>query len=171
MQKYAKHVARWIHYLLFERVSTRKNNICLLLFRERLSEKMCTRQSRKVIWDISIHCTWHCSCRTLFCCFLLALANICPRPLVSIFQISFKNIELKTTGKNFRDWCVHFFITFLETAVYTETEPRNRVSFEESLLGGKLVKNLKRFGMKYKPIIKVGVRMMWCRSQMVFLFY
>ena len=25
---------------------------CLQLFRERLSEKMCTRQSRKVIWEM-----------------------------------------------------------------------------------------------------------------------
>ena len=35
------------------------------LFRERLSEKVCTRQSRKVIWDvINTSCSWHCSCRT-----------------------------------------------------------------------------------------------------------
>ena len=35
-----------------ERVSTRKKT-SVLLFRERLSEKMCTRQSRKVIWDMT----------------------------------------------------------------------------------------------------------------------
>ena len=44
------------------------------LFRERLSRKMFTRQSRKVLW--SIHCSWH--FRTYFCCFPSALANICP---------------------------------------------------------------------------------------------
>ena len=65
--------------------------IHLQLFRER-SEKACTRQSQKVpnmaIW--SIHCSWHCSCRTYFCCFPLALANKCPWPLVPLFQISAK---------------------------------------------------------------------------------
>ena len=49
------------------------------LFRERLSQKMCTRQSRKVIWDMV---------NTLF---PVALENICPWPLVPFFQISSKN--------------------------------------------------------------------------------
>ena len=38
-----------------------------------------------------------CSCRTYFCCFPLALANICPWPPVPFFQISLKNRALKTT--------------------------------------------------------------------------
>ena len=32
-------------------------------------------------------CSWHCSCRTYFCCFPLALANILPWPLVPFFEI------------------------------------------------------------------------------------
>ena len=36
------------------------------LFRERLSEKKCTRQTRKVIWDTISVTSWHCSCRTYF---------------------------------------------------------------------------------------------------------
>ena len=31
-----------------------EQNICIQLFRERLSPKKCTRQSRKVIWDMII---------------------------------------------------------------------------------------------------------------------
>ena len=40
------------------------------LFRERLSEKIWTRQSRKVIWIRSTRCSWHCSCRIFFVAFL-----------------------------------------------------------------------------------------------------
>ena len=50
-----------------------------------------------------------CSCRTYFCCFPLALANIRPWPLVSFFQTSLKNSEFKTTHNTFRDCRVHFF--------------------------------------------------------------
>ena len=42
-----------------------------------------------------------CSCRTYFCCFPLALANICPWPPVPFFQISLKNRALKTTHNTF----------------------------------------------------------------------
>ena len=49
-----------------------------------------------------------CSCRTYFCCFHLALANICPWPSVPFFQISLKNSALKTTHNTFRDCRVHF---------------------------------------------------------------
>ena len=50
-----------------------------------------------------------CSCRTYFCCFPLALANICPWPLVPFFQISLENRADKTTHNTFRDCRVHFF--------------------------------------------------------------
>ena len=49
------------------------------------------------------------SCRTYFCCFPLALANICPLPLVPSFQISLENGADKTTHNTFRDCRVHFF--------------------------------------------------------------
>ena len=51
----------------------------------------------------------HCSCRSYFCCFPLALANTFPWPFMPLFQISLKNSELKTTHNAFRDCCVHFF--------------------------------------------------------------
>ena len=54
-------------------------------------------------------CSWHCSCRTYLCCFPLALANIRPWPLLSFFEISLKNSELKHTHNTFRDCRVHFF--------------------------------------------------------------
>ena len=87
---------------------------CIQLFLERLSENMCTRQSRKVIWDtinklFLLFLTLYCKCRTYFCCFPLALANRRPWPLLPFFQISLKNIELKTTHNIFRDCRVLFF--------------------------------------------------------------
>ena len=50
-----------------------------------------------------------CSCRTYFCCFLLALTNVCPWPLVPFFQISLENRADKTTHNTFRDCRVPFF--------------------------------------------------------------
>ena len=40
--------------------------------------------------------------------FRLALADICPWPLVPLFQISLKNSELKATHNTFRCCRVHF---------------------------------------------------------------
>ena len=68
---------------------------------------------------------WHCSCRTYFCCFPLALANIRPWSLLSFFQISLKNSELKTTHNTF--WGLSralFPTTFLEKAVYITSEEK-----------------------------------------------
>ena len=45
----------------------------------------------------------------VFCCVLLALANIRPWPLATFFQISLKNSELKTTHNTFQDCREHFF--------------------------------------------------------------
>ena len=52
-----------------------------------------------------MHCCWHCSCRTYFCCFPLAHAKIRPWPLVPFFQISLKKNALKTTHNTFWDRC------------------------------------------------------------------
>ena len=94
-------------------------SICIQLFRDRLSEKMCTRKIPKgnMGYDqYTVPDDW--SCRTYFCCFPLALANICPWPPVSFFQIYLKSRALKTTHNTFRDCRVHFFpTTFLEIAV------------------------------------------------------
>ena len=83
---------------------------CILLFLDRLSEKMCTQQSRKVLWDMI---------NTLF------LTTVAVEPTYvafsqhskthfhglscQFFQISLKNRELKTTHNAFRDCRVRFF--------------------------------------------------------------
>ena len=64
-------------------------------------------------------CSWHCSCRTYFCCFPLALANIHPWPLLPFFEIYLKNSELKTTHNTFRDCRVHFFRQPFSKQLYT----------------------------------------------------
>ena len=76
---------------------------CIQLFRESLSAKMGTRQSRKVIWDMinTLFLTLSVAVKTYY--FPLARANIRPRPLVPFFQISLRNGELKTTHNTFRD--------------------------------------------------------------------
>ena len=58
-----------------------------------------------------------CSCRTYFCCFPLALADIRPWPLVPFFQISLKNSDntIQYISGLSR---AHFPTTFLEVVVY-----------------------------------------------------
>ena len=60
--------------------------------------KMCMRQYQQVLSR----------CRTYFCCFALALADICPWPLLPFFQMSLRNSELKATHNTFRGCRVHF---------------------------------------------------------------
>ena len=60
-----------------------------------------------------------CSCRTYFCCFPLALTNICPWPLVPFFQSSLENRADKTTHNTFRDCRVHFFRQPFSKQLYT----------------------------------------------------
>ena len=85
--------------------------ICIIYsYFEKGCRKKCARDNPERQYGIwSIHCSWHCSCRTYFCCFPLALANVCPWSLVPFFQVSSKNSELKTTHNPFRDCRVHFF--------------------------------------------------------------
>ena len=89
------------------------------LLRERLLEKMYTRQSQKVIWDMinSLFLTLQLS--TYFCYFPLALENIHSWPLVPFSQISLKNGELKTAHNTFWDCCVHFFRQRFSKQLYT----------------------------------------------------
>ena len=71
---------------------------------------MCTRQSRKVTWDMINTLFLTIVAVEFICqCFPLALANICPWPQVPFFQISVKKSELKTTHNTFWDCRVHFF--------------------------------------------------------------
>ena len=91
------------------------------LFRGRLSEKNVHATIPKgIIWDMINTVPDDCSCRTYFCCFPLALANIRPWPLVPFFQISLKNSELKTTHDTFRDCRVHFFRQPFSKYLYRE---------------------------------------------------
>ena len=62
-----------------------------------------------------------CSCRTYFSCFPLALANICPWPLVPFFQFSLENRADKTTHNTFRDCRVHFFRQPFSKQLYTDS--------------------------------------------------
>ena len=78
------------------------------LFQERLSDEMCTRQSRKVIWDMLHTLFLTLQLSNYYCCFPLALANISPWSLVTFLQISLKNSELKTTHNTSWDCRVHF---------------------------------------------------------------
>ena len=68
-----------------------------------------------------------CSCRTFFCCFPLAFANICPWPLVPFFQISLENRADKTTHNTFQDCRVHFFRQLFLKQLYI------RLNFTQSL--------------------------------------
>ena len=72
-----------------------------------------------------------CSCRTYFCCFSLALANICSWPLVPFFQISSENRADKTTHNTFRDCQVHFFRQPFSKQLYTRDDYLNTV-FDDS---------------------------------------
>ena len=64
------------------------------LFRERLSEKLCMRQSRNRWYGIwSIHRSWHCGCRIYFCCFPLTVTNIRAWPVVPLFQIFWRAVN------------------------------------------------------------------------------
>ena len=63
-----------------------------------------------------------CSCRTYFCCFPLALTNLCPWPLVPFFQISLENRADKTTHNTFRDCRVQFFRQPFSKQLYMECD-------------------------------------------------
>ena len=52
--------------------------------------KMCTRQSRKVIWDMINILFLTLQLSNLLFCFPSALSDVCPWPLLSFFQISLR---------------------------------------------------------------------------------
>ena len=80
---------------------------------------MCTRPSRKVIWDmiITLYLTTVAVEPTFFC-FPLVLANVSPWPPVPFFQISLQKSELKTTHNTSRDCRVHFFLQAFSKQLY-----------------------------------------------------
>ena len=60
-------------------------------------------------------CSWHCSCRTYFCCFPLALANIRPWNFLPFFEKQWTKNHPQYLSRLSR---ALFSTTFLETAVY-----------------------------------------------------
>ena len=89
---------------------------------------MCTRQSRKVIWDMinTLFLTLQLSHLLLLLSFHLALANISPWPLLPFFQICLQNSELKTTHNTFQDCCMPVFRQPFYLAGFFNTLPPNR---------------------------------------------
>ena len=79
------------------------------LFRGRLSEKMCTRQFRKVIRYDQFTVPDTVAFEPTFVTFLLHLQTYIHGLSCHSLKISLKNSELKTTHKTFRDCRVHFF--------------------------------------------------------------
>ena len=64
-------------------------------------------------------CSWHCSCRTYFCCFPLALANILPWPLLTAILLNFFEVQWTKNHPQYLSGLSRalFPTTFLETAV------------------------------------------------------
>ena len=92
------------------------------LFRERLWEKMCTRQSRKVIWDMINTLFLTTSCRSYFCCFPLALANTFSWHFVPIPSNFFEKKRTQNHPQCLSGLSRALFpTTFLEIAVYTSS--------------------------------------------------
>ena len=86
------------------------NTPCMQLFRGRLSEKLCTRQSRKVLWDMinALSLTLQLS-NLLLLLFFSTRKHTSMASLVPFFEISLENSELKLTHNTFRGCRVHFF--------------------------------------------------------------
>ena len=101
------HLALLIKRLLCTLINVSKQvgvSIYLQLFRERLSEKMCTRQSRKVTWDMinALLIRDTIAVEPTFVAFFYHSQTYGPWPLVSFFQTSLKNSEFETTHNTFR---------------------------------------------------------------------
>ena len=82
--------------------------------------KKCARDNPERQYGIrSIHCSWHCSCRTYFCCFPLALTDICPWPSVPILSNFFEKKRTQNHPQCLSGLSRALFpTTFLEIAVY-----------------------------------------------------
>ena len=81
---------------------------------------MCTRQSRKVIWDMmNTLFLMTVPVEPTFVAFLQHSQTHFHGLLYQFFQISLKNSELKTTHKAFRDCRVHFFRRPFSKQLYT----------------------------------------------------
>ena len=105
---------------------------------------MCTRQPRKVIWHmINTLFLMTVAVEPDFCCFPLALANICPWPLVPLFQISLENRAEKTTHNTFRDCRVHFIRQPFSKQLYTHFSSCHPLNCKKSFIKGKALRLLR----------------------------
>ena len=101
-----------------------KTDCWILLVKYSYFEKGCGKKSARDnperqygIW--SIHCFWHCSCRTCFCCFALALGNIRPWPLVPFIQNFYEEQWSQNHPRYLSGLSRALFpTTFFEIAVY-----------------------------------------------------
>ena len=90
--------------------------------RKVVRKKKCARGYPERYYGMwSLHFSWHCRCRTYFCCFPLALTTILPWPLVPFFQISLKNSEPKSAHNTFRACRVHFFRQRFSKNLYVQS--------------------------------------------------
>ena len=115
-----------------------------------------------------------CSYRTDFCCFPLALANICPWPLVQFFQISVKKSELKTTHNSYRDCRVHFFRQPFSKYLYTGSIGKSVADNPERYCGWFAFKMMARGAMDVCSRVlkqikqqKSKLRQLQCREQRI----
>ena len=94
-------------------------NHCIQLFRKRLSEKMCTRQSRKEMGYDQYTVPNDFSCRTYFGCFPLAIANITSQTSRAILSNFFEE-QCTQNHPQYPSGLSRtlFPTTFLEIAVY-----------------------------------------------------
>ena len=82
-------------------------------------------KSNMGIW--SIHCSWHCSCRTYFCCFPLALANIRSMGSCAILSTCFEEQWTQNHPQYVSRLSRELFpTTFLEIAVFIRANPHTR---------------------------------------------
>ena len=82
-------------------------SFCVCSYFEKGCLKKCARDNPETLQGSDQYTVPDTVTKLLFC-FLLALANMRPWPLVSSIQISLKNSELKSTHNTFRDCRVHF---------------------------------------------------------------
>ena len=81
-----------------KRVVQQTTNSAILInsYFEKGCEKNCARYNPERWYGIwPIHCSWQCSCRTYFCCFPLAFANIRPWPSCHSFKFLWGTVNSK----------------------------------------------------------------------------
>ena len=102
-------------------------------FEKGCRRKMCTRQSRKVTWDMinTLFLTLQLSNLVLLLSFSTFKCKSMASP--AILQISLKNSELKTTHNTFRDCRVHFFRQPFSKQLYGKNKGQGFLTVYEAM--------------------------------------